>query len=70
MGLILWAGLLSVPEQHNVNDQAFIARFTSTREKLLEDDRNGRKASELNNLQTQAGGRKLGYGPSHHQIEV
>ena len=30
-------------------------------EKLLEDNRNGRKASELNNLQTQFGGRELEY---------
>ena len=39
-------------------------------EKLLEDDRNGRKASELNNLQKQSGGRELEYRPSLHQIEV
>ena len=36
-------------------------------DKLLEDDRNGLRA---NNLQKQPGGRELEYRPSHHQIEV
>ena len=45
-------------------------QFRKVSEKLFEDDRNGLKASELNNLQKQFGGRELEYMPFHHQIEV